>query len=61
MIIDMTSVEALPPERPIHGQMVLLPTPLPTERMMLGERCARPTTHPEVVSPMARRWGADVR
>jgi Uma2 family endonuclease len=25
----MTTVEALPPERPIHGQMVLLPTPPP--------------------------------
>jgi hypothetical protein len=25
----MITVEALPPERPIHGQMVLLPTPPP--------------------------------
>jgi Uma2 family endonuclease len=27
--VGMTTVEALPPERPIHGQMVLLPTPPP--------------------------------
>ena len=27
--VHMTTVEALPPERPIHGQMVLLPTPPP--------------------------------
>jgi Uma2 family endonuclease len=27
--VRMTTVEALPPERPIHGQMVLLPTPPP--------------------------------
>jgi hypothetical protein len=27
--VHMITVEALPPERPIHGQMVLLPTPPP--------------------------------
>ena len=27
--VHMTTVEARPPERPIHGQMVLLPTPPP--------------------------------